>query len=50
VHLCPPSGSGAMPCCGLPPFEVREHRMTLDPALVTCWTGDDPRLRVEEDR
>jgi hypothetical protein len=36
VHMCPPDGSGEMPCCGLPPFERMRDRMTLDPALVTC--------------
>lgn len=36
THLSPPEG-GLMPCCGLTPFEVpRYHRMTGDPALVTC--------------
>ena len=37
THQCPPTGSGVMPCCGRAPLEVpRRHRMTLDPALVTC--------------
>lgn len=36
VHMCPPTGSGEMPCCGLPPFERMRDRMTEDPALVTC--------------
>lgn len=37
VHACPPGDSGTMPCCGRTPFEVPEwHRMTVDPALVTC--------------
>lgn len=37
VHLCPPDGSGIMPCCGLTPFEVGTgERMTLDSELVTC--------------
>jgi hypothetical protein len=38
THLCPPDGGdGLFPCCGLTPFEVPSwHRMTLDPALVTC--------------
>jgi hypothetical protein len=38
VHLCPPEGSGIMPCCGRTPFEATDDRMTLDPALVTCRT------------
>lgn len=38
VHACPPDdGGGLFPCCGRTPFEVPlYHRMTLDPALVTC--------------
>ena len=37
VHRCPPIGSGEMPCCGRTPIEVPQwHRLTLDPALVTC--------------
>ena len=36
VHLCPPDGSGLMPCCGLTPFERMTDRMTTEPALVTC--------------
>ena len=41
THACPvpfaEGGDGTMPCCGLTPFEVpRYHRITLDPALVTC--------------
>lgn len=36
THMTPPKGSGVMPCCGLPPFERRNDRMTLDPDLVTC--------------
>lgn len=36
THACPPIGSGIMPCCNRPPFEVRAHRMTLDPKRVTC--------------
>lgn len=36
VHLCPFPGSGEMPCCGLPPFERRGQRMTVDVRLVTC--------------
>jgi hypothetical protein len=37
THQCPPGDGGLMPCCGLTPFEVpRYHRMTEDPALVTC--------------
>lgn len=41
VHMCPPEGSGLMPCCGRTPFEVPrwEHRITLQPSLVTC-TGE----------
>lgn len=29
-----------MPCCGLPPFERRNDRMTSDPELVTCGIVD----------
>lgn len=37
VHLCPPKGSGIMPCCGKTPFEVsRMERMTLKKKGVTC--------------
>lgn len=38
THLCPQAGSGVMPCCGRTPLEVpiARHRITLDPALVTC--------------
>ena len=37
THLCPPDGGGAFQCCRLIPFDVPSyHRMTLDPALVTC--------------
>lgn len=37
VHLCPPEGSGEMPCCGRSPFEVpRTDRITEDVYLVTC--------------
>jgi hypothetical protein len=37
IHRCPPIGSGIMPCCSRTPFEVPLwHRITEDPALVTC--------------
>ena len=37
THLCPPTGSGQMPCCGRLPLEVPMwHRLTLKPELVTC--------------
>ena len=36
VHQCPSDGSGIMPCCGRTPFELRAHRVTVDPQLVTC--------------
>lgn len=37
THRCPPKGSGVMPCCDQTPLEVPLwHRLTLDPALVTC--------------
>jgi hypothetical protein len=37
THLCPPGGSGIMPCCGKTPFEVpRTDRMTEDKDKVTC--------------
>jgi hypothetical protein len=37
THLCPPDGTGEMPCCGLPPFDVpRSDRITEDKELVTC--------------
>lgn len=39
IHACPPDGQAVTPCCGHAPFEIpRWHRMTLDPALVTCGT------------
>ena len=44
THLCPPDGGdGLFPCCGRTPFEVPpwQHRMTLDPALVTCSPGSE---------
>jgi hypothetical protein len=34
VHMCPPDGSGIMPCCRKTPFEAA--RITLDPKKVTC--------------
>lgn len=47
VHMCPPDGGdGLMPCCGDTPFEHRADRMTLDPALVTCITGDQARRKT----
>ena len=47
THLCPPEGSGVMPCCGRTPLEVPTyHRLTLDPALATC-TGNIPTARIE---
>ena len=37
VHRCPPIGSDIMPCCKCRPYEMPLwHRLTLDPALVTC--------------
>lgn len=37
IHLCPPKGSGLMPCCNRTPFEVpRTDRMTLERRNVTC--------------
>ena len=37
VHLCPPEGSGVMPCCQRLPLEAAmTDRMTVDPWLVTC--------------
>lgn len=37
VHRCPVGDSGVTPCCNLTPFELpRYHRLTEDPALVTC--------------
>jgi hypothetical protein len=37
VHLCPSDGEGAMPCCGLTPFEVPPtDRLTSNSQLVTC--------------
>ena len=40
THMTPPAGSGVMPCCGLPPFERRNDRITNDPELVTCGVAD----------
>lgn len=46
VHACPPRGSGVMPCCGKSPFEVtRTHRITLNPALVTCGREQEGRTK-----
>jgi hypothetical protein len=42
IHLCPPEGSGLMPCCGRTPFEARQSRMTVNPSLVTCKGGNEP--------
>jgi len=42
VHLCPPEGSGTMPCCGASPFERTGDRMTLDPRRVTCAIKGEP--------
>lgn len=40
IHLCPPKGSGEMPCCDRTPFEVPiTDLMTLDVSVVTC--GED---------
>ncbi|UJV41616.1 hypothetical protein [Streptomyces sp. AMCC400023] len=37
IHACPPDGTGLTPCCGRTPLELpRTHRMTNDPAMVTC--------------
>ena len=35
IHAVPPRGSGQCPC-GSWPLEHLDHRMTADPALVTC--------------
>ena len=46
VHQTPRSDDdGMMPCCGRPPIEVLNERMTLDPSLVTC--GKQAWLRVD---
>lgn len=43
IHACPQGGDALMPCCEKTPFEVpRDHRMTLDPALVTCKPEYEP--------
>lgn len=46
IHKCPSEGNGGvMPCCGMTPFEVpRWHRLTLDPAAVSC----DNKWRLAE--
>ena len=37
VHHCPIGDAAGTACCGRSPFELpRGHRLTLDPALVTC--------------
>ena len=37
IHRCPAPGEYLLPCCGQTPLEVpRWHRLTLDPAMVTC--------------
>jgi hypothetical protein len=43
VHMCPPEGTGMMPCCDLPPFERMGDRITLDPKLVTCNVSSHER-------
>lgn len=47
THMCPPTGSGYTPCCGLTPFELpRGGRLTLNADEVTCpevtrsWSAD----------
>lgn len=49
IHECPPKGSGVMPCCGRPPFEVSGDRMTKNPALVNCdrVRFKDEALRIQ---
>jgi hypothetical protein len=43
THLCPPDGTGEMPCCGLPPFEAPQaDKITEDKELVTCGGGESP--------
>jgi hypothetical protein len=37
THACPVGDSNVMPCCGRTPFERIQDRITLDPALVTCY-------------
>jgi hypothetical protein len=36
VHAFPEPGSAQAPCCGRNVLEMLGHRMTADPALVTC--------------
>lgn len=36
IHMCPPRGSGLMPCCGQAPTGRMADRITTDPKLVTC--------------
>lgn len=39
VHACPPEGAYETPCCHRSPHELLAHRITLDPARVTCGVG-----------
>ncbi len=39
-----------MPCCGRPPGEVTNHRVSTDPARVTCRERQTAELQVDTDR
>lgn len=48
VHAAPFVGSGQMPCCQRPVFEVAPwHRLTYDPDAVTCRGALLDRIRKQ---
>lgn len=50
MHACPPPGQGLTPCCGRSPIEVASHRLSSDPAAVTCRERLAAELVVDADR
>ncbi len=44
IHMCPPSDSGVLPCCGRTPFEVLMDRITTKPEFVNC-----DRLKLQQE-
>lgn len=50
VHLCPPVGSGLMPCCDRTPFELPlDDRLTTSAHEVTCTDRELAELVVDTD-
>lgn len=50
VHLCPPVGSGIMPCCARTPFELPSNdRITTYAHEVTCTDREVAELVVDTD-